>query len=198
MESDERQIEELAAERARRQTQSARWNVNIVIFTYAILTTVMLLRFENIPTEVVASVAVSGLAMTWFLGRMRGKKLYQRLYERELAEIKEAYHQERAEAMIQSPLSTREGEILNYVANGQINKEIAFQLGISEQTIKNHITNILRKLDVSDRTQAAVLGMRNGWVSFNDTSNPSDAELVESLPRRQSRQLSPPKLVNAK
>lgn len=198
MESDEKQIEELAADRARRQTQSARWNVNIVIFTYAILTTVMLLRFENIPTGVVAAVAVSGLAMTWFLGRMRGKKIYQRLYEQELAEIKEAYQQERVEAMIQSPLSVREGEILNYVANGQINKEIAFQLGISEQTIKNHISNILRKLDVNDRTQAVVLAMQNGWVSFNDTDNPADAALVESLPHRQSSQLSPPTLVSAK
>jgi len=186
MESEERQIEKVAAERARQQTQSARWNVNIVIFTYAILATVMLLRFENIPTEVVASVAVSGLAMTWFLGRMRGKKLYQRLYEQELHELQEVHQPETAEAVIQSPLSIREGEILNY------------QLGISEQTIKNHITNILRKLDVSDRTQAVVLAMRSGWVSFNDTSNPADEELVESLPHRQSSRLSPPTLVSAK
>jgi len=198
MESDERQIEKLAAERATRQTQSARWNVNIVIFTYAILTAVMLLRFENIPTAIVASVAISGLAMTWFLGRLRGKKLYQRLYEQELNELQEVHQQERAEVMIQSPLSVREGEILNHIANGQINKEIAFEFGISEQTIKNHISNILRKLDVNDRTQAVVLGIRYGWVSFKDTSNPADAELVENLSHSQSRRPALPTLVNVR
>ncbi len=62
------------------------------------------------------------------------------------------------------PLSPREMEILEYVTSGHSNKEIAYKLGISHQTVKNHMTAILRKLRVEDRTQAAVLALRNGWV----------------------------------
>ncbi|WP_376793075.1 response regulator [Thermoflexus sp.] len=61
-------------------------------------------------------------------------------------------------------LSPREREILQYVALGYSNKAIAERLGISQQTVKNHMTAILRKLDLSDRTQAAILAIRRGWV----------------------------------
>ncbi len=66
------------------------------------------------------------------------------------------------------PLSPREMEILQAVTNGLSNKEIASKLGISQQTVKNHMTSILRKLNVEDRTQAAVKALRHGWVRIND------------------------------
>lgn len=66
------------------------------------------------------------------------------------------------------PLSPREMEILEYVTRGLSNKEIAFKLGISHQTVKNHMTAILRKLRVDDRTQAAVYALRRGWVRLED------------------------------
>jgi len=66
------------------------------------------------------------------------------------------------------PLSPRETEILDAVANGMSNKEIASWLGISQQTVKNHMTSILRKLNVEDRTQAAVTALRHGWVRIRD------------------------------
>lgn len=62
------------------------------------------------------------------------------------------------------PLSPREMEILQFVTQGKSNKEIAQSLGISHQTVKNHMTSILKKLDVRDRTQAAVYALRRGWV----------------------------------
>ncbi len=62
------------------------------------------------------------------------------------------------------PLSPREMEILEHVTGGQSNKEIALSLGISHQTVKNHMTAILRKMGVDDRTQAAVYALRHGWV----------------------------------
>lgn len=62
------------------------------------------------------------------------------------------------------PLSPREMEILEHVTRGMSNKEIAYKLGISHQTVKNHMTAILRKLRVDDRTQAAVYALRHGWV----------------------------------
>jgi DNA-binding NarL/FixJ family response regulator len=66
------------------------------------------------------------------------------------------------------PLSQRETEILQSVTNGLSNKEIANKLGISQQTVKNHMTSILRKLNVEDRTQAAVTALRRGWVRIED------------------------------
>jgi DNA-binding NarL/FixJ family response regulator len=67
------------------------------------------------------------------------------------------------------PLSAREMEILQHAARGSSNKEIAHSLQISQQTVKNHISSILRKLDVKDRTEAAVYALRHGWIRLEDT-----------------------------
>lgn len=69
------------------------------------------------------------------------------------------------------PLSPREMEILEHVTHGMINKEIANKLGISQQTVKNHMTSILKKLNVKDRTQAAVTALRRGWVRIDTDAN---------------------------
>lgn len=63
-------------------------------------------------------------------------------------------------------LTKREVEILAQVASGMFNKEIAVNLSISERTVKNHISNIFKKIDVSDRTQAAVFAIRNNIVKL--------------------------------
>lgn len=68
------------------------------------------------------------------------------------------------------PLSPREMQILEHVTLGMINKEIANKLGISQQTVKNHMTSILKKLNVKDRTQAAVTALRRGWVRVDNDS----------------------------
>ncbi len=70
-------------------------------------------------------------------------------------------------------LSPREMEILQCITRGMSNKAIAHRLGISHQTVKNHMTAILHKLDVADRTQAAVYALRRGWVRLQDTHSPS-------------------------
>ncbi len=74
-------------------------------------------------------------------------------------------------AEIFSPLTPRELEILETVARGQSNKEIARTLGISDQTVKNHVTAILRKLAVNDRTQAVIQAIRHGWVKLDEVRN---------------------------
>lgn len=63
-------------------------------------------------------------------------------------------------------LTKRELEILTQVAGGMFNKEIAINLNISERTVKNHISNIFKKIDVSDRTQAAVFAIKNNIVKL--------------------------------
>lgn len=63
-------------------------------------------------------------------------------------------------------LTKRELEVLIQVANGMFNKEIATYLNISERTVKNHISNIFKKIEVSDRTQAAVFAIKNDLIKL--------------------------------
>ena len=65
-----------------------------------------------------------------------------------------------------APLSPREVEILDNIAQGMTNKQVAYALSISEQTVKNHMSSILRKLSVNDRTQAVVYAMKQGWIKI--------------------------------
>jgi two-component system response regulator DegU len=65
------------------------------------------------------------------------------------------------------PLSLREMEVLACVTQGMSNKEIAVKLQISQQTVKNHVTSILRKLGLDDRTQAAIFAVQQGWVQLH-------------------------------
>ncbi|MEM7531684.1 MAG: response regulator transcription factor [Chloroflexota bacterium] len=72
-------------------------------------------------------------------------------------ELKPALHME-------APLTSRELQILTHITQGASNKEIAHLLNVRPQTIKNHVSNLLNKLEVQDRTQAAVMALRYGWV----------------------------------
>jgi DNA-binding NarL/FixJ family response regulator len=69
-----------------------------------------------------------------------------------------------AAAMIQAELSEREIEVLKLIANGKDNAQIASDLFISPKTVKNHISNILMKLQIDNRIQAAVYAVRSGIV----------------------------------
>jgi DNA-binding NarL/FixJ family response regulator len=66
------------------------------------------------------------------------------------------------------PLSDREVEILEHIAKGNSNKGIARLLNISDQTVKNHITSVLRKLEVDDRTAAVVYGIKHQWIKWEE------------------------------
>ncbi|MFD2701722.1 response regulator [Paenibacillus shunpengii] len=63
-----------------------------------------------------------------------------------------------------TPLTTREREILNWVASGKTNREIADRLGISDQTVKNHLKNILQKLQLENRVQLTRYALEQGWI----------------------------------
>ena len=63
-------------------------------------------------------------------------------------------------------LTRRETEVLRLLARGMFNKEIADQLSISEKTVKNHVSSIFKKINVSDRTQAAVYAIKNNYIEL--------------------------------
>lgn len=68
-----------------------------------------------------------------------------------------------------APLTDRELEILRKISAGMTNAEIGYALGISPQTVKNHVTSIMRKMAVNDRTQAVVTALRRGWIHIDET-----------------------------
>ncbi len=70
----------------------------------------------------------------------------------------------RANSDTASPLTNRETQVLRHVSMGLSNREVGKSLGISVETVKEHVQNILRKLDVNDRTQAAVWALRNEMI----------------------------------
>ncbi len=89
-----------------------------------------------------------------------------KLAEQVLQQFQELAWRSEAESLI-APLTPRETEILNYIAQGYLNKQIAAELNISEQTIKNHVTSILRKLNANARTEAVVVAIRQGLISIS-------------------------------
>jgi DNA-binding NarL/FixJ family response regulator len=73
-----------------------------------------------------------------------------------------------------APLTSREIEILDCIARGLSNKEIANELSISGQTVKNHITSILSKLQVNDRTMAVIYAIKKGWIRMGYDSGTTE------------------------
>ncbi|MCC7205757.1 MAG: response regulator transcription factor [Anaerolineae bacterium] len=74
----------------------------------------------------------------------------------------------RPDALSPGGLSSREMQVLRAVTRGLSNKEIAQELGISYQTVRNHVTSILGKLNLEGRTQAALFAIQRGWVRAGD------------------------------
>ncbi len=72
------------------------------------------------------------------------------------------------ERMARSNLTPREHQVLQFVAKGLTNKEIGRVFGISENTARNHVNSIIEKLEVSDRTEAATIAIRQGLVSMTE------------------------------
>jgi DNA-binding NarL/FixJ family response regulator len=71
-----------------------------------------------------------------------------------------------SEPLSHGPLTDRESEVLGLVAKGLANKQIAVALGISEHTVKFHVSSIYSKLNVTNRTEAVREGLRGGWVAL--------------------------------
>lgn len=76
-------------------------------------------------------------------------------------------------------LSSREIEVLDCVALGYSNKQIADQLFVTEQTVKNHMTSVLKKLDVNDRVQAVLYAVKNGWMEIGPRAH-APVEIAKS------------------
>ncbi len=87
-----------------------------------------------------------------------------------LKQFEEVASMGKAMETVVAPLTYRETQILKHIADGNSNKQIARILQISEQTIKNHVSAILRKLNANDRAHAVALALRSGWIPAEEKS----------------------------
>jgi DNA-binding NarL/FixJ family response regulator len=135
------------------------------------LPVLMLSTFDN-PTYVARAVALGacgyvlkGCTRDALLGSIRSAATGESAWTRdELRRVTGALATPRLTADVEVPLTQRESEVLRQLAYGLTNKEIAQTLHISYETVKEHVQHILRKIGVSDRTQAAVWAVRKELV----------------------------------
>lgn len=138
---------------------------------YPDLPVLMLSTYDN-PTYVAKAVALGaagyvlkGIDRNRLLEVLRSAAAGESVWTREeLRRVTGALATPRLNADVEVPLTQRESEVLRYLVQGLTNKEIAQVLEISYETVKEHVQHILRKVGVSDRTQAAVWAVRNGLV----------------------------------
>jgi DNA-binding CsgD family transcriptional regulator len=155
---------------AKDRAESLKWNSQIAMMFYALLVTVALLELRDANIFLVSALAAVGLLALWTVSRVHWKRSEQRLYREEL----DNYHRivsAEPETQTAEPepweeplLTKRELEVLTRVADGRSNKEIALDLAISPQTVKNHLSHILTKLGAPDRISAALLAISYGWI----------------------------------
>ncbi|MFC2033843.1 response regulator transcription factor [Chloroflexota bacterium] len=149
------------------RTNVAKWDTNILILLFSLLFAVIILILCNIDTVITSIVAILGLAIIWFISWRRGMKLFTNFYQiymGELTSSPEAY--DAKFTIARESLTPREKEILTLIAHGLPNKLIAVQLGISINTVKIFVSRIIEKFEASDRTEAAVLAIKNRLISL--------------------------------
>ncbi len=88
-EQENEEIKRLAVRRAGLRARDARWDLDVAVFLFGVLTIVIILLFQGVEVEVVGPVALFGLVMVWYVGWRRGKQLYQSFYEEELAKLEQ-------------------------------------------------------------------------------------------------------------
>jgi len=126
---------------------------------------------KDIEPEILRQVIKDVMEGKYFIG---GRVYTQREFEGWLEQqMESARHLYSEPGSPFHPLSDREMEVLSCVVQGKSYKEIAVALNISHQTVKNHVTSILRKFGVEDRTQAVVYALKRGWVQIHDQDNNS-------------------------
>lgn len=96
-----------AAAKAEERSRVARWDLDIAVFLFAVLIIVIILLFQGIGIEIVAPVALFGLCMVWLVGYRRGRQLYARFYEEEIARLKQAGQKEAQEKKLEETVEER-------------------------------------------------------------------------------------------
>jgi len=107
-------IEREAAQRASYRAKAARWDLDVAVFFFAILTIVIILLFQDVGYEVVAAAGGFGLALGWLMGARKGRQQYETFYQEELAELQRKSEREQTpeEAMTEAMIDEKVQEAM--------------------------------------------------------------------------------------
>ncbi len=117
-EQEGEEIKRLAARRAGARARNARWDLDVAVFLFAVLIIVIILLFQGVGIEVVAPIAIFGLAMVWLVGWRRGKQLYEGYYQEELSKLV------RGMAKKQKPVEARVEEAIEETIEERVQKAL--------------------------------------------------------------------------
>jgi DNA-binding CsgD family transcriptional regulator len=168
-------MQKMMEQSAKERTNSARWDLATLMLIYAFIIIVVFLDLNEFKAVHLTIASVAGLVVIVLMRAVRERDLARR----EARNLKSIFtplpDQEEVVKPAISPgensvLTTRELEILSHVVQGQSDKEIAVNLKLSQYTVRNHLRNIYQKLDVKDRTAAAVQALNFGWIKVNSVS----------------------------
>lgn len=168
-------VQRLLRERACARAAPLRWNILSVVLSYSVLAAVIIMSLQGVNLLVTVLTAVLGLGLVWLSSWLRIKKFENTFYQEEVDNYAKLASDESAQestgagagrlaTSVESPLTSRETAVLEQMVRGKSSKQIAHALQISPQTVKNHISHIFSKLDVTDRTSAVLLALRRGWI----------------------------------
>jgi DNA-binding NarL/FixJ family response regulator len=156
-------IERILTRRSTERVRTQRWNYSSLILIYVVLVVVIILTLREVHVYITGGVAVVGLLLLLLSERLTITRNAKRQLEQDISLIKELWAETGPDVLTTtvpgiSPdlLSEREQEVMALVARGQSNKAIADTLAISNSTVRNHITHIFEKLEVTDRTSAVM------------------------------------------
>lgn len=138
-------------------------NIKVILLTYNSDTDYMVRAVDSkVDGYLTKSVDIDELLLC-ITKVMSGEQYIQNIFDTALAMLEQGRNRDKA--LIEG-LTKREIEILKQIAGGRFNKEIADSLDITERTVKNHISNLFKKIGVEDRTKAAVFAIRNNLVNL--------------------------------
>ena len=168
-------VQRLLRERARERAAPLRWNIHSAVLSYLVLAAVIIMSLKDVDVLIAGLTAVLGLGLVWLNSWLRIKKLEDTFYQEEVENYAKLASRESSQesserdadnlaSSVESPLTSRETAVMQQMAEGKSSKQIAHALQISPQTVKNHISHIFSKLDVTDRTSAVLLALRRGWI----------------------------------
>jgi len=98
------EMERTAMQRARDRAKTARWDLDVAVFLFAVLANVIILSFQGIGVEVIAPAAIFGLAMGWLMGWKKGEQVYARFYDEELSRLEQELKKETTDEKVRKAL----------------------------------------------------------------------------------------------
>lgn len=162
---DKLDVETVARQVALSKANVAKWGVNSVVLLFALLIAIIIMVNQNVLMSIVAVVAVGGLGYVWFSGWKRGRQLYTSFLNEEIVNLQQK--PEKIADISLPQLTSRELQVLKCIAQGYANKQIAAELGISENTVKHFSSRVMTKLNASGRTDAVVIAIKSGLINID-------------------------------